>query len=95
VAFNCNRRIEDRIIEHELQVATEQMAQAERLFREASGVHNALEWSAAVGWPTPFRVEQSRAADLIVIGREDKKARDFEPEEDTVNNFVKAAAVQS
>jgi hypothetical protein len=68
--------LEDRLIKYELEAAIGHVAEAERLFREACGARNMLEWRSAVGSPTPFLVEQTRAADLVVIGREDENIRE-------------------
>jgi nucleotide-binding universal stress UspA family protein len=48
------------------------------LFRQVSGTRNLVEWRSTVGWPTPFLIEQARAADLIVISRKDIEAHEDE-----------------
>ncbi|MFI4994809.1 MAG: universal stress protein, partial [Hyphomicrobiales bacterium] len=78
VAFNDHGRLEDRLIKHELKVASDQVEEAERLFRQVSGTRNLVEWRSTVGWPTPFLIEQARAADLIVVSREDIDAHEDE-----------------
>jgi len=76
VAFNDYGRLEDRLIKHELKVASEEVAQAEQVFRKAAAKSSAVEWRSTVGWPTRFLVEQARAADLIVVAGEHKAVRD-------------------
>jgi nucleotide-binding universal stress UspA family protein len=76
VAYNNYGRLEERLIKHELKVASEEVAQAERVFRHAAAKYSAVEWRSTVGWPTRFLIEQARAADLIVVGGDLEAVRD-------------------
>ena len=49
----------------ERQAAT-QLAMAETMFRRVVGTRNRAEWRQAYAFPTPYTLEQSRAADLLV-----------------------------
>jgi hypothetical protein len=75
VAFNDYGNLDDRLIKHELKLAGDEVGRAENVFKEATGACKATEWRSTIGWPTPFLIEQARAADLIVVAREDKSGR--------------------
>ncbi|MBV8428797.1 MAG: universal stress protein [Hyphomicrobiales bacterium] len=72
--FNEYGGLEDRVIKHELNIAVAQITDAERLFKRAAMGRNCLEWRSKLGRPTPFIVEQARAADLIVIANDGGEA---------------------
>jgi hypothetical protein len=36
----------------------------------------ATKWRSTIGWPTPFLIKRARAADSIVVAREDKSVRE-------------------
>jgi nucleotide-binding universal stress UspA family protein len=57
------------VIELEERRASRDIASAEALFRRAAGTRNRVEWRPAFKFPLDFILEQSRAADLIVISR--------------------------
>jgi nucleotide-binding universal stress UspA family protein len=72
VAFNDYGKLEDRLIKQALKVARDEVAAAEHLFRQAAGACSAVEWRETIDLPTRFLIEQARAADLIVVARQDK-----------------------
>ncbi|MHC2017703.1 universal stress protein [Methylobacterium sp. CM6247] len=58
--------------------ATDDLVAAEDAFREVAGEGRSVEWRSAVADPGVFLEEQSRAADLVVIGRTgDKDPLDY------------------
>ncbi|SDR63555.1 Nucleotide-binding universal stress protein, UspA family [Rhizobiales bacterium GAS113] len=77
VGFTEYESLDQRWVEQESELASDKLMEAERAFREASGARNAAQWRSARGLPTPFLLEQARAADLIVVGRQgDADGRD-------------------
>jgi len=60
---------DERLVQEEVRRVGEELTQAEALFRKAAD-RNAVEWRCATEWPTIFALEQARAADLIVVGRQ-------------------------
>jgi nucleotide-binding universal stress UspA family protein len=76
VAFNDYGNLDERLIKHELKLAGDEVGRAENVFKEATGACKTSEWRSTIGWPTPFLIEQARAADLIVVAREDKSVRE-------------------
>lgn len=62
--------IDPAIIEQAKREVAEKLAKAETVFRRAAGTINDIDWRCAIGLPNPFALEQARAADLVVIGRQ-------------------------
>ncbi|POR55534.1 universal stress protein [Bosea psychrotolerans] len=52
------------------QTAGEEIARAETVFRRTAGNSSATEWRSSLSEPRDFILSQSRAADLLVIGRQ-------------------------
>ncbi|MDR6870375.1 nucleotide-binding universal stress UspA family protein [Bosea sp. BE125] len=52
------------------QTAGEEVARAEALFRRTAGNSSAIEWRSSLSEPRGFILSQSRAADLLVLGRQ-------------------------
>ncbi len=52
------------------QTAGEEVARAEALFRRTAGNSSAIEWRSSLSEPRGFILTQSRAADLLVLGRQ-------------------------
>lgn len=57
------------LIDEAKRVVTENLDKAELLFRASAGQMKALEWRSAIASPYRFILEQSRAADLVVLAR--------------------------
>ncbi len=57
------------VIEEIRQAARHKLAGAEQLFRNASCLNERTEWRSDIAGPVPFLEGQSRAADLVVVGR--------------------------
>ncbi len=57
------------VIEEIRQAALGKLANAEQAFRKASCLIDRVEWRSDVAAPVPFLEGQSRAADLVVVGR--------------------------
>jgi len=53
-------------VELEERLATRDIAKAEAVFRKIVGARNRVEWRHAHTFPTPFALQQARAADLVV-----------------------------
>lgn len=62
--------IDPAIIEQAKREAAEKLAKAETVFRRAAGTINDIDWRCAIGSPNAFVLEQARAADLVVVGRQ-------------------------
>jgi nucleotide-binding universal stress UspA family protein len=62
--------IDAKLVEIEEQRVTEDLAEAETVFRRAAGTRNRIEWRCAIRPPAAFISEQARAADVIVVGRQ-------------------------
>jgi nucleotide-binding universal stress UspA family protein len=58
------------IVEIEERGAREELAKAESIFRAGIGMRNNIEWRQGIKRSIPFISEQSRAADLLVLGRQ-------------------------
>jgi nucleotide-binding universal stress UspA family protein len=57
------------VIEEIRQAALDRLAGAEQVFRQASRLNDRIEWRSDLAYPARFLEEQSRAADLVVVGR--------------------------
>lgn len=57
------------IVQIEEARCAKELRDAEELFRKIAGARNNHEWRQAITWPTAFTCEQSRAADLIILGQ--------------------------
>jgi nucleotide-binding universal stress UspA family protein len=57
-------------IEDSRTAALDELAASEKIFREAAGWRERVEWRSGLKDPAIFLEEQSRAADLVVIGRD-------------------------
>lgn len=57
------------VIEEIRQAALDKLAGAERAFRAASSLADRTVWRSDLAGPVPFLARQSRAADLVVLGR--------------------------
>ena len=57
-------------IEEIRQAALARLAGAERVFRQTSCLNDRIEWRSDLTAPTAFLQRQSRAADLVVVGRQ-------------------------
>lgn len=62
--------IDPAIIEQAKSEAAENLAKAETVFRRAAGAINDIDWRCAIAFPDSFALEQARAADLVVVGRQ-------------------------
>lgn len=56
------------IVELEMKEISRNLAAAEAAFREAAGTYADIEWRSATARPLDFFLEQSRAADLAIVG---------------------------
>lgn len=59
----------DMAIEEIRQAALDRLRGAEQVFRETSCLNDRVAWRSDLAAPVPFLNQQSRAADLIVVGR--------------------------
>ncbi|KTS03043.1 universal stress protein UspA [Methylobacterium radiotolerans] len=57
------------VIEEIRQAVLDRLAGVEQAFRHASALNDRVEWRADLGSPASFLEGQSRAADLVVVGR--------------------------
>ena len=57
------------VIEEIRQAALDRCAAAEQVFRHGSCLNDCVEWRSDIAGPVPFLAGQSRAADLVVVGR--------------------------
>ncbi|WP_336489564.1 universal stress protein [Methylobacterium nigriterrae] len=57
------------VIEEIRQAALDRCAEAEKVFRHGSCLDDRVEWRSDIAAPVPFLEGQSRAADLVVLGR--------------------------
>lgn len=57
------------IIDAHRQMVEEDIAAAEALFRRAAGTANDVEWRTGEASPAAYLLQQSRAADLVIVGR--------------------------
>ena len=57
------------VIEEIRQAALDRLARVEQIFRQASCLNDRIEWRSELAGPVPFLEGQSRAADLVVVGR--------------------------
>jgi nucleotide-binding universal stress UspA family protein len=67
--FEGSIELDPRILEAQVKQATDDLVNAESVFRRAAGIRNKIEWRKSFTPPEAFICEQARAADLIVIGR--------------------------
>jgi nucleotide-binding universal stress UspA family protein len=58
------------LLQNAEQTAGEEVARAEALFRRTVGNSSAIEWRSSLCEPRGFILSQSRAADLLVLGRQ-------------------------
>ncbi|SFI13401.1 Nucleotide-binding universal stress protein, UspA family [Bosea sp. OK403] len=58
------------LLQNAEQTAGEEVARAEALFRRTVGCSSAIEWRSSLSEPRGFILSQSRAADLLVLGRQ-------------------------
>ncbi len=65
------------VLEEIRQAARTKLVGAEQTFRNASGGGERTEWRSDIAGPVPFLATQSRAADLVVVGR--RGAEDADP----------------
>jgi nucleotide-binding universal stress UspA family protein len=65
--------VDEPLFEEAAARAEETLSEAERVFRDAVGLRNALGWRSALGGPTGFMLDQARAADLLVVGRQGRE----------------------
>lgn len=68
--FEAGVNIGPSVIEIEEKRAMEELAKAENLFKAAMKGRNDIEWRQGLKRSIPFICEQSRAADLLVVGRQ-------------------------
>ena len=59
------------LFESERERALEDLAYSEKLFRQAAGTRNNVEWRSCVAAPREWICDQARAADLVVASRRD------------------------
>ncbi|MGO4672878.1 universal stress protein [Bosea sp. 2YAB26] len=57
------------LVENAKRAAAENLIEAEKVFRRAAGTTSRIEWRSTVCQPRGFILAQSRAADLVVLGR--------------------------
>ena len=62
-------------IEEVRQAALDKLAGAEQIFRQVACLNNRIEWRSDIGDPVRYLEEQSRAADLVVLGRQGSEGR--------------------
>jgi nucleotide-binding universal stress UspA family protein len=67
------------IIEIEERRARDELAQAQSSFQRLTGTRGRTEWRQALTFPTPYVVENARAADLVVAARPIRGQSAFAP----------------
>jgi nucleotide-binding universal stress UspA family protein len=67
--------VDYRLVEEEEQQIKEDLSALEATFRKAAGARNSIEWRSTVEAPTLYLIDQARAGDLIVLGRQGSEDR--------------------
>jgi nucleotide-binding universal stress UspA family protein len=62
--------VDERLLREAEANARAALSEAETLFRKVVGSRNAVEWRSTCDRPSDFLVENARAADLIIVGRQ-------------------------